>query len=228
MNDAIFVQNLQGNFLDVNETAVKRLGYSREELLSMAAQDVDYKYPSSGVKEKTDEILETGQLKFESVHIINNGTKIPVEVNSTLIHYRDKPAVLSIARDTTERKKAEEEKSVILNSTSEMIVFHNTDGKVNYHLAKDQVASERVYSKKSYSLNQRFKDICKFSIYKVLFGWFTHPLSVIPLKKRELPTTFLNMFNAPLTSALSSLPVEDWNNPLLILLPMFLVFYNGF
>ncbi|ADI73874.1 signal transduction histidine kinase [Methanohalobium evestigatum Z-7303] len=132
MNDAIFVQNLQGNFLNVNETAVKRLGYSRDELLSMAAQDVDYKYPSSGVKEKIDEILETGLLKFESVHITNNGTKIPVEVNSTLIHYRDKPAVLSIARDITERKKAEEEKSVILNSTSEMIVFHNTEGKIKW------------------------------------------------------------------------------------------------
>lgn len=41
MNDAVFIIDLKGKFLAVNDTAVDRLGYSRETLLSMRLQDID-------------------------------------------------------------------------------------------------------------------------------------------------------------------------------------------
>ncbi|MGF3522373.1 MAG: DUF835 domain-containing protein, partial [Candidatus Bathyarchaeia archaeon] len=41
---------------------------------------------------------------FETEHTTKDGKKIPVEVSSTLISYKGKKAILSIARDITERK----------------------------------------------------------------------------------------------------------------------------
>ncbi|MFW5746788.1 MAG: PAS domain-containing protein, partial [Nanoarchaeota archaeon] len=39
--DAMFVHDLKGNFLDVNEMACRRLGYSRSELLQMGPKQID-------------------------------------------------------------------------------------------------------------------------------------------------------------------------------------------
>lgn len=54
MNDAVFIHNLDGNFLRVNQETVDRLGYSREKLLEMTPTDID----SSKFKEKVDDRIE--------------------------------------------------------------------------------------------------------------------------------------------------------------------------
>jgi len=41
MNDTVWVIDFDANFIDVNETAVSRLGYTREELLSMGPAEID-------------------------------------------------------------------------------------------------------------------------------------------------------------------------------------------
>ncbi len=109
MNDAVFIHNLEGNFLAVNNEAVNRLGYSREELLELRPQDIDALGYSDKVKDRIRDIEENETLVFESVHVTKSGKEIPVEINSSLITYQGEPAVLSVARDITERKEVEEE-----------------------------------------------------------------------------------------------------------------------
>ncbi|MBU0769717.1 MAG: PAS domain S-box protein, partial [Proteobacteria bacterium] len=47
---------------------------------------------------------------FETVHTTKDGKPIPVEIQSCVVKYLGKDAILSIGRDITERKRAEQEK----------------------------------------------------------------------------------------------------------------------
>jgi len=108
MNDAVLIHDLDGNFLTVNKETVDRLGYSEDELLSMTPEDIDAPEYRERIKERMDKIEEGQQLVFESKHVTKDDDEIPVEINASLISYQDEPAVLSIARDITERKEAKD------------------------------------------------------------------------------------------------------------------------
>ncbi|MEJ2567981.1 MAG: PAS domain S-box protein, partial [candidate division WOR-3 bacterium] len=108
MNDTAFVIDFNGNFLEVNDAAVEFLGYSREELLSMGPQDIDSTVSDKGIELLIEEMKTDEKQVLETKHITKTGDKIPVEISSSRVTYKGKPAILSIARDITERKKAEE------------------------------------------------------------------------------------------------------------------------
>jgi diguanylate cyclase (GGDEF)-like protein/PAS domain S-box-containing protein len=106
-NDAIFIHDLEGHFLEVNETACKRLGYTREELLSMTPMDIDTPEFAALVSKRIEEIKQRRYTVFESAHVTKDGRVIPVELNGQLIAFNNKEAILSIARDITIRKQTE-------------------------------------------------------------------------------------------------------------------------
>ncbi|WP_292485793.1 sensor histidine kinase [Methanohalobium sp.] len=109
MNDAVFVHDLDGYLLDVNKHAVDVLGYTKEELINKHVAELSDIEDEKSTIDKISHINNNKQLKFESVKLTKNDEKVPFEVNSTLVLYRGNPAILSIARNITERKKAEEE-----------------------------------------------------------------------------------------------------------------------
>jgi len=110
--DAIFIHDTTGRLLEVNHEAVHRLGYPREALLDMSLSQIttaDHALPiperigASGSQAGHEAvIIETDQVSRE-------GTTIPTEMSSRLISYEGGPAVLSVARDITERQRMEEQ-----------------------------------------------------------------------------------------------------------------------
>ncbi len=110
MNDTAFVINFEGKFVEVNETAVRVLGYSRDELLTMGPTDIDPHLTAEDIGKMIREI-ESGSAKkqvFETEHRTKTGKIIPVEISSSPITYKREFVILSIARDITERKRIEE------------------------------------------------------------------------------------------------------------------------
>lgn len=105
--DAIFIHDLEGHFLQVNDVACKRLGYSNEELLKMTVKEIDSPKFAEKFEALIKPFLETGKAVLETEHMRRDGVIIPTELSSRVIKYADKPAVLSVARDITERKQAE-------------------------------------------------------------------------------------------------------------------------
>jgi PAS domain S-box-containing protein len=109
MNDTVWVIGFAGGFVDVNETAVKVSGYSREKLLSMGPADIDSHLTEEQIKDLIRRMPSDEIQVFETEHTSKEGKTIPVEISSSLVSYQGKRAILSIARDITERKRAEEE-----------------------------------------------------------------------------------------------------------------------
>lgn len=107
MNDAVFVHGEDSTFMFVNETAIQRYGYSEDEFSSMKPMDLNTDVNSNEVKNRVKRVKEEGELVFETVHEQASGETLPVEVNATIVTFRGKPAVLSIVRDISERKRQE-------------------------------------------------------------------------------------------------------------------------
>lgn len=94
-------------FLDVNDTECRILGYTHEEMLSMTVFDIDPVFEVESVKGMEERLSKSGSANFETMHRRKDGSIFPVEVSTKLIEI-DKPYMLSIIRDITERKAAEE------------------------------------------------------------------------------------------------------------------------
>ena len=106
-NDAIFIHDMEGNFLEVNDAACQRLGYSRQELLEMGPRDLDAKEYAKKFERRMRTLRESGELYAETVHRRKNGTSIPTELSARVVDYSGGRAVLTIARDVTEREDLE-------------------------------------------------------------------------------------------------------------------------
>jgi len=112
--DAIYIHDRDGKLLEVNEEATSRLGYSRDEMLSMKISDLRPPSGNSPIPDPDDY-----RVSFETSHLTRENEEVIVEVNATSILYEDQRAVLNVARDITERKKAENARKELLHDINE-------------------------------------------------------------------------------------------------------------
>lgn len=108
MNETAWIIDFDGDLIDVNRTAIEMLGYTKEELLQIGLFGIDSRIKIEDIRQLAKTMPIDKFQKFESSHKAKDGTIFPVEVYSSLVTYNGQPAILSIARDITERKQAEE------------------------------------------------------------------------------------------------------------------------
>lgn len=106
-SDEIFLADFEGNFIEVNQTALQRLGYTREELMSKNFSDIKTPQYVPLVKPNIEKILKNKSHVYESEHLSKDGTVISLEMSSRVIDYFGNSAILTIARDITERRELE-------------------------------------------------------------------------------------------------------------------------
>jgi PAS domain S-box-containing protein len=114
--DSIFLHDFAGNFIYVNETACRTHGYSREEFMKMNISRIITPERIQGFDSDFQEILEKGQVIFESTHLRKDGSTMPVEVHGRTIESGGVKLILTVNRDITERKRAEEALQTILKT----------------------------------------------------------------------------------------------------------------
>lgn len=154
-NDGIFILDLEGNFIDVNRTAYERLGYTKDEMLSMSVKEIDTSEFAPRVPERLAQIQEHGHAMFESAHHRKDGTIVPVEVNSRIMQYRGQKVYFSVIRDITERKKTEEKLNLLFDEV--------TRAKKEWELTFDSVAETIALIDKEFNIircNKSCADFC--------------------------------------------------------------------
>jgi PAS domain S-box-containing protein len=115
--DLVYISDFDGNFIDANDAALDRLGYTREEILSLnfASLLSEDQLPLALkiLQEVREPGIQMGLMEFRLRH--KNGSEVFVETRGSTIMSNGTPiAFQAIARDITERKQDQEKLSKTL------------------------------------------------------------------------------------------------------------------
>ncbi len=125
-NDAVLVYNLTdknepGKIIEVNDLASSLTGYSKAELLELTPLDLVVPEEREQVFESNHIISKKKHRVFERTLVTKDGQRIPCEISSHFFELNGVPTVMAIARDITERKKAEENLKAALKEKDIML-----------------------------------------------------------------------------------------------------------
>lgn len=160
---SIFWVNAEGRFVYVNDTACRKLGYPREEFLSMRVSDIDPNFPQEMRSKQWELYREMGSVSFETQHHTRNGQILPVLVSVNYLHYQGREYVITYAEDITELKQTEEQLhyqkrllETIINGTWDILSIKHPDYTVErYNQAGYDMLglpAEQVNGKKCFEL----------------------------------------------------------------------------
>jgi len=140
-NDIIYIHDLQGNFTAINRAAQRITGYSSKEALRMnISQILAPEYLRTAQKMIANKLNDSGPTTYDLEILSKNGDRIPIEVSTRLILHDGQPVgIQGIARDITERKRAEaslresEEKfKELANSLPQIIFETDLEGRLTF------------------------------------------------------------------------------------------------
>lgn len=137
-NDAVFILDLHGFHIHVNQRATDLLGYTVDELLSLSYKDVIIPEQVSKSDKALHRLIQGELLPiYERIFQCKDGSQIHVEVNVELV--RDEAGtplhIQSVVRDITERRQQEEQirlQSTALEATANAVVITDIDGIIQW------------------------------------------------------------------------------------------------
>ncbi len=133
VKEAVYLTKYDGNFIYVNESGARHLGYVKEEVKRMRISDVDPDFPKSKIQSHWNEVKREGSVTVLSTHVRKNGTTFPVEVNANFIEYREDEYILAFVKDITERKITDDKLKLaasVFTYTHEGIVITDADNNI--------------------------------------------------------------------------------------------------
>jgi PAS domain S-box-containing protein len=113
LSDAAFVllaedmTSPESRYLEVNDAACERYGYSREELCRLGPADIIAPELRGVLLTTLQRARLTDDVLWESTHVTKDGTRFPVEMSTRTVTLGGRRAVIATARDITERKRVE-------------------------------------------------------------------------------------------------------------------------
>jgi diguanylate cyclase (GGDEF)-like protein/PAS domain S-box-containing protein len=166
----VLIDRATMRFVDVNETACKLLGYSREELLEMGPQDVlpitreelERSYDSliANPDANADQLL--GGMK--SHYVCKDGTPLPFESTRHVLHSGNTHIIAAISRDIRERLAVEEK-------VAHLAQFDTLTGLPNRNLFQDRLTQAMALAKRNdWPMAVLFIDLDRFKLVNDTLG----------------------------------------------------------
>lgn len=109
-SDGFCILDMNGRVVEVNDAFCQQLGYSRQELQTMAVPDWDPLFDETRIQETLRQLaLFGGATTLETCHRRKNGEAREVEITSRPFQYQGRQLVFTAVRDITPRKQLEAE-----------------------------------------------------------------------------------------------------------------------
>jgi PAS domain S-box-containing protein len=129
--DGVYLNDLAGNFLYGNRMTEEIIGYKREEIIGKNMMALNL-LPSDGLAKAAvllqDNLGGNSTGPDELILIKKDGTRIIVEINTSLVQRHGQPVVIGFVRDVTERKRVED--LLRLSEDSLREILNSLDGLV--------------------------------------------------------------------------------------------------
>ncbi len=103
-----FESDNMGRILAANPVASEMHGYTQDELLTMNIAHLDTERSPEKWADRHTRLMRGGALREEATHRKKDGTLFPVEINAVSMELQGRKCVLSIDRDISDRKRAED------------------------------------------------------------------------------------------------------------------------
>jgi len=107
--DAFMVHEEDGTVIAVNQQACESLGYTPQELTGMKPAAFDVGLDKTGLRRVIEQVGAGDAVTFETQWRRKDGTVFPIEVRGRQFRHGARWLGISVSRDITERKRAEEE-----------------------------------------------------------------------------------------------------------------------
>ncbi|SHI17414.1 sensor domain-containing protein [Desulfosporosinus lacus] len=137
VQDIIIFISPEGQIIDANEAAVKRYGYTRQELTNMPVNKL--RLPEDQLTVPCFLQNAPKGMQFELKHVCKDGSVFPIDVSAKGATSNGKPIIISLIRDISERKKVEaevwlekERAQVTLESIGDAVITTDVQAKIEY------------------------------------------------------------------------------------------------
>jgi len=108
--EMLYLHDLDGNFLEVNRSALMHMGYSKEEILRLQVFDLlQDKSDANDMLSRWKQLAVGQPVTMQTIHRKKDGTGYPVEVTLGKVIIGGDEYILTLVRDITERKHYEEQ-----------------------------------------------------------------------------------------------------------------------
>jgi PAS domain S-box-containing protein/putative nucleotidyltransferase with HDIG domain len=151
VTEAIYVQDRDGVFLNVNDGAVKMYGYPRDYFIGKSPADISApgRNDLASIKKLVNKAFKGIPQQFEFWGMRSNGEIFPKEVRVSKGTYFGQDVVIAIAQDITQRKQAE---AALQRQLEEITVLHSVSMTAAQADSVDQlieqitrIIGERIY-----------------------------------------------------------------------------------
>jgi PAS domain S-box-containing protein len=134
--DGFWICNLEGKFLEVNDSYCGMTGYTQEELLKMSIHDIEAVENPEQTSQRIKKIVEQGSDRFETQHKCKDGRVIDIEIS---VNYTSsgEGQMFVFVREITERKRVEValaneavRRRILIEQSRDGIVILDENGRV--------------------------------------------------------------------------------------------------